>query len=138
MMYEDPPKWLTGIVHTGLYLRQFALRYLAVPRPRWRQVSLVSKEKSPEGNFHTTKYAALPYYVEPTLWNRFTPGTWLGRCLGLPVPGIDGSKYFPRGYKTSELGPSPDMGKADWAEAKDEVRSVGTRNCPIGLEAIEK
>lgn len=51
-------------------------------------------------------YAAAPYYVRPTLWNRWlSPLAWIRRIQGLPVPGDGNNQFYPKGYVPTELGP---------------------------------
>lgn len=53
--------------------------------------------------------------------------------MGLPVPGDEGDKYFPKGYKTLEMGPKAFQGKGG-EEVKEEVeRLKGFRmgGCPF-------
>ena len=135
MMYEEPPKWLVGVVHALLRTRRWVLRYLALPRPEWMRVRFVSEEKTREGRYHAMKYDALPFYVEGTVWNRFGPGAWLGWLLGIPLPGSQGGKYSPEGYRINEVGPSPSMGREYWEEMKKSVEEVGRRTCPMEVDS---
>lgn len=53
--------------------------------------------------------------------------------MGLPVPGDEGDKYFPKGYKTVEVGPNTFQGKGG-EEVKEEVerlRRVRFGGCPF-------
>ena len=54
--------------------------------------------------------------------------------MGLPVPGDEGDKYSPGGYKISDIGPKAMRGKGeDYRRATNE-RLVGERmkSCPFG------
>ena len=77
-------------------------------------------------------YDAMPYYVRPTLWNRWSPGAWINWSMGLPIPGDDGEKYFPGGYKVSEVGPEKAVkGFGSEREKVEEMRGGG---CPFGAD----
>ena len=54
--------------------------------------------------------------------------------MGLPVPGDEGDKYWPGGYKISDVGPKSMRGKGeDYRRATNEML-VGERmkGCPFG------
>ena len=52
------------------------------------------------------KYTISPWYVKPTLKNRWGPGAWKTWLKGGILPGDEGDKYFPQGFVASELGPN--------------------------------
>ena len=74
-----------------------------------------------------------PYYVKPTLWNRYGPLAWSNRAMGLPLPGDDGNTYFPQGFKVDEVGPRSLSGRgATFAEeAKEKVTKMRMNRCPF-------
>lgn len=54
--------------------------------------------------------------------------------MGLPVPGDEGDKYRPNGYKISEVGPDSMRGKgADYMRAsKEKLVDERMKGCPFG------
>lgn len=84
---------------------------------------LFSDEPNEHGRFYVRDWVAAPYYVQPTFWNRWGPGSWISRMLGLPVPGAEGDKYYPDGYDTRDLGPKyfEGKGRKTVQDMKDEL-----------------
>lgn len=81
-----------------------------------------------------TKWDAAPYYVKPTLWNRWlSPTAWITRLLRLPVPGDEGDNYYPRGYDIADVGPRAFAGRGkDYiARQKEVLRKERTGGCPF-------
>jgi hypothetical protein len=58
-------------------------------------------------------------YVEPTFANRWCLQSWGDWAAGRPIPGDEGDKYFPQGYKSSVMGPAFLAGKGLEQAAKD-------------------
>lgn len=58
----------------------------------------------------------------------------MNRILGLPVPGDEGDKYRPGGYKISEVGPDFMKGKGEDHMSASKEKLVGERmkGCPFG------
>lgn len=120
------------IVHTSLWLRRFVLRYFALPRtseflrleqpdPKTGRMSLTK----PHGNY--------PFYLKPTIWNRWGPKALLIRAYGGFVPGDDPKQYLSQGYTFEELGPASQMGKGV-EEMKVDIKRMteeGRSGCPF-------
>lgn len=72
----------------------------------------------------------MPYYVRPTLWNRYGPSAWGPRLMGLPLPG-DG---MPEEYRIDELGPDAMKGRGkEWAsECVDRLKVSRKGGCIFG------
>ncbi|MCJ1243695.1 hypothetical protein MMC30_000892 [Trapelia coarctata] len=131
MQYPTPPAYLTVILHTLLHMRRLILRYLCLPRPEFLRVTVLADKPDNMGRYIWGKYLGQPWYVKPGFWNRWGgKGLWR-KVLGLPVPGDEGEKFMPAGYRIEELGPR--VGKRDWETEKVWVREVGERGCPIGF-----
>ncbi|MCJ1311507.1 hypothetical protein MMC25_005179 [Agyrium rufum] len=126
MLYSLPPNYVRTIVHGILEARRFVLRHFSLPRPRFMPVLFVSDKISPQGTYYMNTYDALPYYVKPTLWNRFGPGSWTFRVLGKPVPGDEGEKFAPCGYRIPAVGPRKE-GAPGWGDELKKVREFGKR-----------
>ncbi|EYE91279.1 uncharacterized protein EURHEDRAFT_487208 [Aspergillus ruber CBS 135680] len=110
MMYPVPPA-LSAVFATVFQLRQFYLRYLALPRPDWNRLNAFTDAPNKHGRHFLLQLQGAPYYVRPTIWNRWAPMAWVKWSLGQPLPGDEGKKYFPQGYYTPDLGPKYFEGK---------------------------
>ncbi|KAF9888618.1 hypothetical protein FE257_008550 [Aspergillus nanangensis] len=111
MKYDAPPREYQAIFSTIITARRFYLRYLSLPRPRFMRQDVFMDEPNEHGRYNVRLWEGLPYYAKPTLWNRWGPGAWMARLMGMPVPGDDGDKYYPHGYDTQDLGPRYFEGK---------------------------
>lgn len=59
--------------------------------------------------------------------------------MGLPVPGDEGDRYWPDGYKISDVGPDFMRGKGKDYKIASKERLVGERmkGCPFGRPKME-
>ena len=98
------------------------------------RVRHTSDQPSKEGTYFFRLMDAAPWYIKPTMWNRFGPWAWVTRMMGLPLPGDEGGKYWPRGYKIQDVGPRFTRGSGgDFVKAeKEKVLKMRTRACPFG------
>ena len=134
MIYEKPPRWLSTTTHLMLDLRKYTLHYLILPRPSFLARRMTTESPSKDGRFFMTVQESAPWYIKPTLWNRYGPSTWISRLMALPLPGDEGKKYWPNGYKIPEIGPETVRGKGvDFLQAeKERVGKVRGGGCPFG------
>jgi len=128
MKYDQPSPQITRAVHTLLVLRRFILRHLVLPRPSFLGLQRTSANKS-ENRTYMVDYFAAPYYVKPTIFNRWGPAAWISWLSGLPLPGDDGGKYGPQGYKIVELGPN--LGRSAQAVTEAEVKAKTSSNTAL-------
>ncbi|KAL8671294.1 MAG: hypothetical protein Q9168_004196 [Polycauliona sp. 1 TL-2023] len=138
MIYPTPPDIYFHLVSFVFTVRKYVLRYLFLPRPYVLRVNAL-EEMNLDGRRSVSIWDAAPYYVKPTTWRRWGPGALLSRISGLPVPGDDGAKYYPEGYKFPEVGPSIFRGKGEEA-AKETVHGLAktrTGGCPFGRVKAE-
>lgn len=70
----------------------------------------MSSTLSTSGSYFYLKYDAAPYYVRPSLLNRYGPQAWYFWLMGLPVPG---DEYSPEGYRILDMGPGRFSGKGE-------------------------
>lgn len=132
-MFDEPgilaPLFIQGF--TGL--RKWILRYLALPRPRVLRHRVVVDEPDEQGRRYMSRYAALPYYVKPTLWSRYEPSTWIRRWFGLPLPGDEGMES--EGFITAKVGPASFAGKGqkEAEVTRMRLRKERTGGCPFGV-----
>lgn len=113
MMYEKAP-WFASQFFSLVYsIRKTLLRYLALPRSESMRVQNFTNEPDPTtGAYHVVNWQAEPFYVKPTLWNRWlSPAAMSARLLGFPLPGDQGDKYYPQGYDLADMGPKMFEGK---------------------------
>ncbi|PYH44419.1 uncharacterized protein BP01DRAFT_424193 [Aspergillus saccharolyticus JOP 1030-1] len=104
MMYDPPPAAYARFFSILLTVRQFAMRYLALPRPYLLRYKTFT-DPDGHGRIFSTDWDAAPYYAKPSLRNRWGPVAWLTWAFGRPLPGDEGSKYYPQGYYIPDVGP---------------------------------
>ncbi|KAL8809267.1 MAG: hypothetical protein Q9200_003557 [Gallowayella weberi] len=130
--YERPSDIYFSLISSVFAIRKFFLRYLSLPRPSFFRVDALEPLNS-DGRCNVSLWEGAPYYVKPTFWRRWGPEAWASRLLGLPLPGDDGAKYHPQGYKIPEVGPNVFLGKGA-ESAKDTVQGLAktrTGGCPF-------
>ncbi|KAL4807880.1 streptococcal 67 kDa myosin-cross-reactive antigen like family-domain-containing protein [Aspergillus unguis] len=111
MMYPRPSKPYRAFFKTFMAFRKFFLRHLALPRSHFNRIDIFTDEPNEFGRYYINVYEAVPYYVKPTLWNRWGPGAWVSWAMGMPLPGDEDDKYYPRGFDAEDLGPKYFEGK---------------------------
>ncbi|CRG91812.1 hypothetical protein PISL3812_08866 [Talaromyces islandicus] len=133
MMYDPPNKMYNTIFTFILQTRKYFLRHLALPRPFFMRHDVFTEEPDEHGQNFIKIWEAVPYYVKPTLWNRWGPASWLKRLSGLPLPGDEGDKFHPGGYQTASIGPRYFEGKgiSQMEETKAILRKGRTGGCPF-------
>lgn len=101
------------------------------------RVKWFSDTSDEAGYFHSARYISHPWYVQPTFWSRWGPSALIGRLLGWVLPGDDGTKYVPQGYRLAELG--PDSMKMKGQESMEQDRKRLRQNvlltCPIAARS---
>ena len=78
-------------------------------------------------------YGAHPFYVKPTILNRWGFEAWMNWAIGIPLPGDGGGLYHPEGYKIDEVGPEGFLGKGAKESQKTQERLLKERTggCPF-------
>lgn len=97
----------------------------------------MTEKPTKNGTYYTLKYDAAPYYVKPTFFERWRPGAWYSWFMGLPLPGDEGQKYWPGGYKIYEMGPESMIGKGGefFSRATKELKGSRTGGCVFAPKA---
>ncbi|KUL87981.1 hypothetical protein ZTR_03962 [Talaromyces verruculosus] len=133
MMYESPHPMFATLFGILLATRKYFLRYVALPRPYFLRNDVFTHQPDENGRNYVKIWDAVPYYVKPTIWNRWGPAAWLKRLQGLPLPGDDGDKYFPQGYDTLDVGPRHFRGKgrAQMEEYRTQLLEERKGQCPF-------
>ncbi|KAL9636285.1 MAG: hypothetical protein Q9164_002911 [Protoblastenia rupestris] len=137
--YDRPSQVYFTLVSVIFGLRKFILRYLSPPRPYFLRNHNTTDDPSQDGKYYMKAYEAVPWYVKPTLWNRFGPSTWISRIRGMPVPGDEGNKYWPKGFRIEEIGPESMRGKGgEYArESKEKLARMRMSGCPFARVKVE-
>lgn len=129
---DPPPAFFRAMFSTIFTLRRFYLRYLALPRPNFFRIDVFSEKPNKYGRHSILLYEGAPFYVEPTIWNRWGPTAWFKWALGQPLPG-DSDRYYPQGYYAPDLGPKyfEGKGRKELELIKDGLRERRTGHCPF-------
>ncbi|KAI4154404.1 MAG: hypothetical protein LQ340_001699 [Diploschistes diacapsis] len=122
MLYPDPPAWLVHVVHGAIHFRGLVVRHLFPPRYSFAKYQTIFAEPSESGRSFMLDYLALPYYVHPTLANRWGFGALTRRIQGLPVPGEQGQSFCPMGYAVPDVGPG--HGKKEQEAVEERVAQI--------------
>ncbi|KAF9890271.1 hypothetical protein FE257_006185 [Aspergillus nanangensis] len=133
MLYDAPSASSARFFSFLMEARRFALRYLALPRPYFLRFTNFTEEENEDGRIFITQWDAAPYYVKPTFWNRWGPVAWLTWVMGRPLPGDDGSKYYPQGYYIPDVGPKyfEGKGRKPLEKTMEELKVSRTGGCPF-------
>lgn len=131
--YETPHPVFATLFGILLATRKYFLRYVALPRPYFLRNDVFTHQPDENGRNYVKIWDAVPYYVKPTIWNRWGPAAWLKRLQGLPLPGDDGDKYSPQGYDTLDVGPRHFRGKgrAQMEEYRTQLLEKRKGQCPF-------
>ena len=105
---HKPPRIYYHLLNIGTKIRQVYLRCLSLPRIR--KIQLLPK-LSPSGRLQLRKYRIQPWYVQPTLKNRWGISAWMIWLRGGALPGDQNGKYQPEGFLSREVGPVTFQGK---------------------------
>lgn len=103
-----PPRIYYHLLNIGIKVRKAYLRFLSLPQIR--KIHLLP-ELSSSGRLHRRKYRVQPWYVKPTLKNRWGVSAWIIWLKRGALPGDENGKYQPEGFLCSELGPIAFQGK---------------------------
>lgn len=130
---DPPPVVFAALVRSMLQLRRLYLRYVALPRPNFMRLDVFTEEPNENGRNYVLFYEGAPFYVQPTIWNRWGPVALFKWALGQPLPGDDGDKYYPQGYYTPDLGPKyfEGKGRKELQSIKETIRIQRTSRCPF-------
>ncbi|KAJ6098517.1 hypothetical protein N7467_000052 [Penicillium canescens] len=133
MMMKPPPAFFSLTFASIFKLRQLYLRYLALPRPNCMRLDVFAEKPNKHGRNWVLIYEGAPFYVQPTIWNRWGPVAWFKWALGQPLPGDDGDKYYPQGYYTPDLRPKyfEGKGRKELEAIQETLRQERMGQCPF-------
>ncbi|KAL4861889.1 hypothetical protein BDV12DRAFT_207670 [Aspergillus spectabilis] len=136
MMYQRPSAVYNLIFSSLVSIRKFYLRYLALPRANFQRIDIFTDEPNEYGRYYVNLYEAIPYYVKPTIWNRWGPGAWVSWAMGMPLPGDEDDKYYPRGFDLEDLGPKyfEGKGRKTVAEIRELLKKERRGQAPFSPE----
>ncbi|KAA6407364.1 MAG: hypothetical protein FRX48_08912 [Lasallia pustulata] len=132
MMIDAPPRIYDRIFNAVITIRKLVLRYLSLPRRRGVQYLTTP---TPSGRLHLRRYRGHPWYVEPTVKNRWGVSAWLTWWRGGALPGDEGEKYAPEGFLCAEVGPSglQNKGLQEMEEDRERMMKLSRGGCPFAL-----
>jgi hypothetical protein len=126
------------ILSSGLILsreiRKLILRYLCLPRPSFLAIKSVAESpNSKTGQYNFVHKTLQPWYIEPTIWNKWGPRATLYRIFGGKPAGTGGDRFYPQGYDLNTIGPKPfeDRGKEEMAATVRYLKARGAASCPF-------
>ncbi|KAI0810047.1 hypothetical protein GGR55DRAFT_679276 [Xylaria sp. FL0064] len=131
-MLPEPGIVAGATVYSLLVIRRFYLRYLALPR--FFEMRRHGEPDPKTGRIHMRiPYGNYPFYVKPTLWNRWGPKAWAIWLYGGTVPGDNPEEYLPQGFLWTDTGPRNRMGLGAEAQEADVQRMKASRRggCPF-------
>ncbi|KAI1074858.1 hypothetical protein F5B20DRAFT_585868 [Whalleya microplaca] len=132
-MLPEPDILPAAVVYSTLALRRFVLRHLCLPR--LSELRRILDADPATGRYRQRRsYGHYPFYVAPTLWNRWGPLAWAVWLYGGKVPGDDPLVHMPQGYRFEDLGPEKYRGKGVREAEADVERLRGSKRggCPFG------
>ncbi|KAI1810134.1 hypothetical protein GGS20DRAFT_568806 [Poronia punctata] len=131
-MLPEPSVAAGAVVYPALLLRRWYLRYLSLPR--LTEVRRLGRTDPKTGRMHTRfPYGNHPFYIEPTIWNRWGPKAWAIWLYGGKLPGDDPEEFMPQGYHWTDLGPKNRMGLGVEEMEADvkRMKASGRGGCPF-------
>lgn len=133
-MLPEPGISAATFIYASLWARRFVLRHLSLPRLVRLQRHDESTDSADAPLRLNWSYGNYPFYIQPTLWNRWGPKAWAVWAYGGTLPGDDPDEYLAGGYRFADLGPRNRMGKGEDEMARDfaRLRAKGMGGCPFG------
>ena len=138
--FEKPPTIYFTFLSFVLKTRKLLLRFLFLPRPFPLRVHTTTEHLSKDGRYFMRAWETVPWYVQPTFRNRWLRlQSWTSWIMGLPVPGDEGDKYYPQGYRIREIGPETmrKKGEGHMREEREKLAGERMKGCPFARAKIE-
>ncbi|KAI1137356.1 hypothetical protein F5Y05DRAFT_389076 [Hypoxylon sp. FL0543] len=131
-MLHEPDVAAVAVTYSLIAIRRFVVRHLTLPR-FFEFKRLRDPDPKTGRMMQHVPYGNFPFYVQPTLWNRWGPVAWAIWLYGGKVPGDEPEKYMPQGYLISDIGPQNRMGQGtEEVEAgARKIRNSGWAGCPF-------
>ncbi|KAB8273230.1 hypothetical protein BDV30DRAFT_249088 [Aspergillus minisclerotigenes] len=132
MGYRKPGTALSSLVAGLVAIRKCILRYLSLPRPDFMAVKVLEAEPDPTtGRYAIKEWLDNPWYVKPTLLNRWGPKSWAVRLFGTGNVPTKNGPFRDEGYDIKAIGPQimENKGQADVEAIAENFRK---REIPAG------
>jgi hypothetical protein len=134
---EAPSSILVLILNVVRAMRKFVLRHLSLPRPSFLAVKVIDDKPNPlTGTYNFNHYKIHPWYVKPSIRQRWGPKAWLVKLFGKGVlPGDQGDTYRPQGYDLRTVGPAAQDGKgmAEMSADIEKLKAQDRIGCPFAF-----
>ncbi|KAI1174815.1 hypothetical protein F4777DRAFT_366767 [Nemania sp. FL0916] len=131
-MLPEPSLAAGATVYPLLMLRRLYLRHLALPR--FFELKRLGPVDPKTGRIHSNVvYGNFPFYIKPTISNRWGPKAWAIWLYGGKLPGDDPEEYMPQGYLWTDMGPKNRMGLGGEEMEADvkRLRATSRGGCPF-------
>ncbi|KAI1845509.1 hypothetical protein JX266_008367 [Neoarthrinium moseri] len=133
-LLPEPGIAAATFIYSSLWLRRLFLRHLSLPRVvrlKRHQEDTDAVDRPLHINW---SYGNYPFYIKPTLWNRWGPGAWAVWLAGGKLPGEEPEEHLPKGFTFTDLGPLNRMGQGAEEMKKDfeRMQAKGMGGCPFG------
>jgi hypothetical protein len=131
----DPPQAYESVFNLVVAFRKFVLRYLVPPRPYFlRRVYNAETPSTVTGRYQAQRWMGRPWYVKPSVLDRWGPAAWILWANGSADPSEFGDdRFMPTGYLIGDIGPTHLVGKGQ-LEMKENVLSLSAKpsgRCPF-------
>ncbi|KAF2995163.1 hypothetical protein E8E14_001705 [Neopestalotiopsis sp. 37M] len=133
-MLPEPGISAAAFIYTSLWARRFFLRNFTLPRLTALKRHNESTDSVDEPLLLNWSYGNYPFYIKPTIWNRWGPKAWAVWMYGGTLPGDNPKEHLAKGYNFVDLGPVNRMGKGAEEMKTDfeRLKSKGMGGCPFG------
>ncbi|RAQ67922.1 hypothetical protein COH21_013020, partial [Aspergillus flavus] len=135
MGYRKPGIVLSSLVASLVAMRKYVLCYLSLPRPYFMVVKVLEAEPDPTtGRYAIKEWLNNPWYVKPTLLNRWGPKSWSVRLFGTGNVPTKNGPFRDEGYDIKAIGPQimNNKGQADVeAIAENFRKKENPAGCPF-------
>ncbi|VUC30473.1 unnamed protein product [Clonostachys rosea] len=128
----EPSITAIAVTHGALVARRFIIRYLMLPRIF--EIEQLGDQDPSTGRYLLPRsHSNWPFYVKPTLWNRWGPIALATRLYGGYVPGSKPAEYMPQGYTFEDIGPvnRVNQGKGEMEVDLKRLRANNRSGCPF-------
>ncbi|KAI5288822.1 hypothetical protein KEM54_004821 [Ascosphaera aggregata] len=135
LLYPKPNVTCARLVAISIVIRKWAIHNLFLPRPQVLAAKVLDDNPSVDEHHNTCAWQGAPFYVEPTLWRRWSPSAWLSWAVGNPLPGDNKEAYCPEGYAIRDLGPKGFDGRGEeyMGKTKERLARERTGGCPFAI-----
>ncbi|KAE8371885.1 hypothetical protein BDV26DRAFT_298391 [Aspergillus bertholletiae] len=132
MGYHPAGIVLSSLVASLVAMRKFVLRYLSLPRPDFMTIKVLDAAPDASTERYTfNEWLDNPWYVKPTLLNRWGPKAWSVRLFGTGNVPTSNGPFRGEGYDMKSIGP-PNMENKGQAEVEAIFEGFKGKSTPAG------